>query len=385
MNDDKDLNARKIAGEKIGDYESGKIRMTPIQGFAKPLSEIYTLKQLEIDKQKQLLSIAKLPYWIDKAEEKESHVFSKIGYGWGSKLNGAIGGGLCPGEILAVGASHAGAGKTAFLMQLVDGLALRNIEPQKILTPILLLSEMNPKSLIWRSLGRWTGKDSRNFRRGIYDEHGKVVRAQTQLFLEAGQVFNGRYGQSRKWIWFMDAQAFDGNFANLADPLNAWKSCLLEEHSSKGVEDVWPILVIDPIQRWQNHEKHEVEALNELCESINNLAHKNGWIVLMTSDTTKGSSVDGSSGNSNKVIPNVFRGSYKLMHILDFALVLGKRSGAEERVISAALVKNRSGSTAKYWESTQAVFDYEWTPRNGRFRCYSESRQCTNIPVTSRG
>ena len=158
-----------------------------------PIDSLYSLKDLEEDQARELVSLARLPTWISGPDS---------GHGWGSALNDLLGGGVCPGYFIAVGAAYAGAGKTAWVMQIADGLALRNVELLRSgapgpLTPVIICSEMAPKALTWRSLARWTGCPAHLFRAG----GGGLDPARAQTVMQkARDALTGPLGDARRWI-----------------------------------------------------------------------------------------------------------------------------------------------------------------------------------------
>jgi len=119
----------------------------------------YSAKNLAADMKRPRVSVAALPGWPGGPAH---------GQGWGRALDRALGG-LVPARVILLGAAGAKAGKTSFLMQLVDGLALLTAERAEgrggagPLLPVLVLSEMTPAALTWRTLGRWVGCSSRIF------------------------------------------------------------------------------------------------------------------------------------------------------------------------------------------------------------------------------
>ena len=91
----------------------------PIDTLAPTLNHLYGPQELTNDFTRTLVSFGTLPSWPGGPQ---------TGHGLGDLFNRSLGGGMCPGYMIAIGAAHAGAGKTAFVMQLADGLALRTSE-----------------------------------------------------------------------------------------------------------------------------------------------------------------------------------------------------------------------------------------------------------------
>ena len=371
-----DRNDQLVAGvidrearESMADFEADAARKD-LNRCAPTFADAYGLDELEADLSRELLSLDSLPPWPGQE--------APTGHGLGDRLNHLLGGGVCPGYMLAVGAAHAGAGKTAFVMQLADGLALRTAElltqpagecPAP-LTPVLVLSEMGCNALTWRTLARWTGVDSRAFRAGRSahpDWAGDKNPAR-----EALEAFGGPLGEARKLMRVVNPAAVKASGKGLVDRvaalLTSW--CAELKKSGDGDREVWPVVVVDPIQRWQETTKGEVEALNELVESLRDAAQEGKWVALLTSDTNKHSAAGGGESrpapNSREAGTAVFRGSYKLLHLVDAALYLHPREEGRDKppwtAISATVIKNRWGTAAQSGQTTggKATANYRW-------------------------
>jgi hypothetical protein len=337
-------------------------------GMAPRMSDLYGTKDLEADSRRELISIATLPTWPNA---QHPH-----GHGWGETLNRMLGGGICQGYFLAVGAASAGAGKTAFVMQLADGLALRTAELVREnkpgpLTPVLILSEMGAPQLTWRSLARWTGADSRIFRAGrsaasVLGHAGSEEEVDI-AFRKASAALEGDLGASRQFI--RCAVGLDAEGATLASKASEiakdWTAELKAEHPKR---EVWPVVVIDPIQRWQGT-GNEVEALNELVEAIGKEVISSNLIVIATSDTNKATGTGSTSGQGSQSQPEraaaVFRGSYKLHHLADAVIALDASDevvGTGKRKQQVIFAKNRWGSIFN-----KDPIRYDWEMKTGRF------------------
>lgn len=86
-------------------------RRVDLDSAAPTLGDAYGVAQLEHDRERELLTLSDLPH----------------GHRWGRHLDNILGG-IRPGYFLAFGAENAGSGKTAFVMQVADGLALLNAQ-----------------------------------------------------------------------------------------------------------------------------------------------------------------------------------------------------------------------------------------------------------------
>lgn len=327
---------------------------------APTLADRYDLTAFELDSSRTLISLANLPMWPGGAEDS--------GHGWGRALDGMLGGGVCPGYMLAVGAASAGAGKTAWIHQLADGLALRTLaqlegaearaEP---LTPVLFLSEMRADGLTWRSLARWTGKSASDFRAGAsHHERDSVAAA-------AREAFDSEWGRSRSFIRLWQGNALGGELPEaLARTVDAWKAELEAKHG----REVWPVVVIDPLQRFRKQgNTGEVEAVNELVAALGKRARADGWVVLLTSDTNKTSATGDGRDSSRTILEEgaaALRGTYQLTHEADAVIYLKREE--DGRTVRAHVVKNRWGrlsdpkgnnSPAFMWDGAAMRFEAE--------------------------
>lgn len=347
--------------EKTEDVPVDLAKLAPL------LSDVYGLEELERDQTRELVSLSHLPSWPNGPT---------TGHGWGETMDRVLGGGVCPGYFLVVGASHAGAGKTAFVMQIADGLTLRNVEilrkeERGPITPVVLLSEMSASALTWRTLARWTGEDSRTFRAGgsalrILDRSDAEERVD-RAFRAGREALRGPLGIARTYCRILSGVSVKEPIEALKHVCGSWREELTREHPNR---EVWPVVVLDPIQRWQDPGKSEVEALNELVENLGALANEEGWVVLATSDTNKPGATDRNDGGNalRERATAAIRGSYKLLHLADAALFLApaKKEKEEQREgeIEAWVVKNRWGVSIP---NDAAKIKYHWYVRTARF------------------
>jgi hypothetical protein len=330
-------------------------------------SVLYTLESIDHAREKELLSLAELPSAEDGSKAPR--------YGWGVRFNDIIGGGLAPGVLVALGASSAGAGKTSFLMQLIDGLALRSAllvegKEEGPLTPVFLLSEMSPEDLnarrlawltqeratTWRAGKTSEKKNTKVYVDGLYN-HARGLRAETGTL---GRVLSMSRQVVRGEVFSMGAQLVP----TIRALVSKWRSQLEEKHS----REVWPVVVFDPIQRFLRQDKNEIEAQNELVRQIDAAAEEDGWLCFLTSDTNKSSAKGEAGGDAGEVGATLFRGSYALIHGADIGCYLGKSEAPNKEApihtVPLKFFKNRSGPG----------FDdvlYHWEKATGRFKEFS--------------
>ena len=346
-----------------------------LEALAPTFASSYGLDHLVADEESELVTLARLPGWDPNGSDPPPYFGSATapdGHGLGEHFSDAIGRGLRPGEMMAVGASSAGAGKTAFLMQLVDGLALRNGDVLKgrsawgsVLTPVLVASEMGIDALTWRSLARWTGFPSSIFRGGrtVLSTDQKRAAAAWSAARSALSP-SSSLGLSRQWLRLVNPKnvgAFlskDGGgpqalVFELERIVEAWREQLARETK----KDVVPIVVLDPLQRYQGGDD-AIDALNALSRSLCTSTVEKKWITLVTSDTNKASAKgdNAKDATDGEQATAVFRGSYNLMHEVTAAVALRTSKtlfpSEEEkkrsvRVVEAVFAKQRWGSAAQ--------------------------------------
>ena len=331
-----------------------------------------------MDKRKGLISLKRLPGWPGHHED------GGFGHGWGPCLNGLLSHGLRPGEMVGLGAAHAAAGKTAFVMQLLDGLALRNrriLNGEAVggapLTPVLIASEMSTAALTWRSLARWTGCSSNVFRAGrtlLESHHPSVAREAEEAWQKADEALEGEFGAGRHWMRLLSparaslatAQGAKVLVEDIRALVESWREELGREHQGR---EIVPIVMVDPLQRYQSGQD-EVADLNALARELCAATVAGDWITLLTSDTNKASAKGerNEKGSDSEEGAAVFRGSYNLMHEVSAAIYLRKAADATEdeqkdglRYVETVLVKARWGGGVAPWPR------FRWYGATGRF------------------
>lgn len=329
----------------------------------RPLSALYGPEQLRADQGRELLSVASLPAWTRALTEDRAHA---TGHGLGYELDRALGG-IGPGYLLGVAAASAKAGKTALIHQLADGCAMRSADlllndskPGPV-TPVVMLSEMTARDLTWRTLARWTGHPASWFRAGKSaidlaggdSERVAQMWAEAERLLSPGDSVNAVARERFSRVYDPRGDKGEALLGGLRVLVEAWREDLAQDPRLRGRE-VWPVVMVDPIQRHTDKSKGPVEAMDTFADQLNDVARANGWIVLITSDATKNSAMGGTRGTADKpVSPEeegaaAFRGSYTLQHALDAALYLRAAPDAAERTdgfreLETVLVFNRWG------------------------------------------
>jgi len=294
------------------------------------------------------VAIDDLPAWPE-ANETIHGCKASSPHGWGRTLNDALGG-IRPGRVWAVGANGAGVGKTAFLGQLVDGLALRTaqlVTDDEPLTPVLWLSEMSAAELTERTLARWLGVSL-----GAIGGAGRFYgREQPEGRDDLAQLeHKALAGPLRGWREFVrdvDLRHATASGSDLFDlvlrrAVNPWRNELARLYE----RDVWPVVVVDPLQRFLDRAASPVEAQDELADDIARAARREGLVVLVTSDTNKAGATTGAGegGRSEQGVAGSFRGSYVLQHAADAVIHVERMSeGDTTAEVAVSVIKNRNG------------------------------------------
>lgn len=355
---------------------------------------LYSLSAARLDEKLQLLTLARLPQW----EQEIGQAPVPTGHGWGYHLDELLGQGLARGELIAIAADRAGAGKTALLAQIVDGIITRSLiiarqeQPEQrwgdVMTPVVLLSEMSPQQLAWRSGARWLGVSSQAFRGGVSyrnrlrtDDMRLANDQNWQRFFRLLDPDATPFGAARQYwlkrITLSTAlEAMDRNSEEwgdmLVDAIRAWVLGLYGKNG-EGLPQgtVRPVLVVDPIQRSQQLDLPDVEALNRLARMLRTRAQQEGWIVLLTSDTNKVSATGATKKESTAIeeAAAAFRGSYGLQHELSTALYIRRPPTARDLKpleVEIVIPKSRWGAMPKGTPDDPWP-RFEWEPQYLRF------------------
>ena len=163
--------------------------------------------------------------------------------------------------------------------------------------------------------------------------------------------------------------------------LDAWREALRAETG----REVWPVLVVDPAQRFAAGDADEVEALNALCDAIRAEADARKLVVLMTSDTNKAAAKgdpDAGGRDAAQEVAATLRGSYKLSHIVDAALVLRPVEDAEASAGGARKVEVLVGLNR--WGPSGQAAAFSYAPASGRFEASEEPARARQTTATER-
>lgn len=348
---------------RLLDGQTPRPKKIPAGDFA--VEHTYGLTSLDLEEKRELVPVADLP---------QAH-------GWGAEVQAMLCGGLGAGDVFVLGAGKAGAGKTALVLQLADGLAMRSaqlagdpaLDPAQALTPVVILTELKTDDVAHRSIARLckfpysilrsAPAAIRHYGRVLRDEKRAEMLVHNAYAQARDEVTSGAFSTMRPWIHVArpapTAEMLDGLRAHIEE----WVTRIKRAHPAR---EVVPVVVVDPIQRMQQAGMSEVEALNVLSEKLDVYADECGWCVLMTSDTNKETAKGAAQGAKSADADDaagIFRGSYKLNHSSEITAVLTsddpvlqkvprgvrfKRAAVEPwqerpRAITLTITKNRNG------------------------------------------
>lgn len=373
------------------------------------MSALYGADELERDRNRELIGIGSLPPWPRWTSPHNNLLPS--GHGWGDALERYLGGGLGPGELYVVGAASAKAGKTALVMQLAEGLALRsaavalgtdglaqvgaglsvaelaaleaatsNLELYgDVLTPVVVVSEMPASALSRRTLGRWVGADANVFRAGRTalkrasspEERDGIELAwqRAHAALSCGLLSEARTSHTLQVPGRLVQEGADATW-KLGRYVERWRARLAERYQRKVV----PVLVVDPAQRFQAPLESEVMALSELSATIRQWVtgsvpgQMGPWCGLLTSDATKHSASGRAAKDGDDLATAVMRGSYHLIHEVSAAFVISRPRNS---IINAAHDAD---------ESTDDLGELVANTERDT-RCYDEAMRPTRVEI----
>lgn len=249
--------------------------------------------------------------------------------GMGPGLDRLLGGGLSPGQTMALVSHGAGAGKTAWLHQLVDGVAdasARSLADRGSVTPAIMVSEMTIRDLTIRSLARRAGVEGYVLRdpRG---PAGSRPLTSTETVGEAALMAARRAALECKEA-AEHVTAIDRRTRVTISDLHECVRRVRASWEAVGANVETVVVAVDPIHRLLDPTRPEIEGLGEALTGLLDLAQAEAAIVMLTSDTTRAAaSVRGSLGSLGRdelaaAVEMAFRGSYQLLHLPDVALGL---------------------------------------------------------------
>ena len=256
--------------------------------------------------------------------------------GMGPDLDRQLGGGLSPGQTVALVSAGAGVGKTALLHQFVDGVADRNAEvylraserdTEPEIVPVVLVSEMTVRDLTIRSLARRAGVEGTILR----DPKGPLGCRPLLDGLTYGQdaLAQARDAAEKAREAALFIVPVEKGVQITAETLGEVAQEARRSWESQGCQVPTVLLVVDPLHRILDPTRPEVESTGMALQALMGIAQRERAIVLFSSDTTKAAAAGrGTLGSQAKEqvlaqqVEAAFRGSYQLLHIPDVALGL---------------------------------------------------------------
>jgi hypothetical protein len=302
-------------------------------------------------------------------------------HGIGGALDDALQGGLRPKTLIGIGATSAKAGKTGLAMQLVDGLALRTAallssDEAGPLTPVFMLSEMTPVALNIRTFARWTRTPYRK-NEGLQ----KIAEAAESLLAKDHPDPTKRiFREAMEHRRIFDRLAIADSFRSRVYAIDLLKRALDEAADFYRADgrDVWPIVFVDPIHRWLDTSRPEVEGLGLLADTLRTLADDCNAIVIITSDTNKDNGTGRNNSNgADERFAGAARGSYQLIHSIDVGVLLETADGDKKGESSGVKPKTAQRENpvreatmkiaAARWGSSVGDVRFTWMPAEYRF------------------
>jgi hypothetical protein len=333
-----------------------------------------------------------------------------VQHGWGEYF-GRFLGGMSAGDFRVIGAGSAGAGKTWFECWLIHGLALqtacrllgvKGYETRPIVLPIWLTEMPRKGELYTRMVVSHLGCPAAVFTHGSAAHDAPGVRRHAELLgwtphevVRHARESEEKFGhddrfpmcvawnrvthvmrlsdlprRSRKSGVVINHRAGPELIDHFADAVEVFREDLARE-AGISVDQVLPVAVIDPGQRFTGEGKSETQAIDHLFGAIDEvLCNELGCSVVATSDTTKAAAREVSiekflSDPAETVGADIYGGSYKIMHHASDALAIcsEKASVPNARCVRTWIrsVKGRDSGAA------EEAFPFEWERALGRY------------------
>jgi len=409
----------RVTGRALGTLDAEDVARALLPSLRKK----YGAAEYKAKLRTPVLSCATLPPWQTITRDGVApDTSSPYGHGFGPEIDVALAGGLRPGQLILLGAKTAKAGKTAAADQLLDGLLLRSLDVlEKIKrgesTEELVLvrydfSEMGPGDLTDRQLGRWLGIDSTTFRRGdqahlapgirrrapdlhlSLEELARLVLAAGEQALEEGRLADLRDLRIMPEIDGLPGKAdpqFTADGRPVFKPLDYQSGTLLLRKIIEQIkihrrllaaqwgipeERICPLILVDPIQRYQGDGAGAVEALDGFAKALKEAAIALPCIVVATSDTNKASATGGAkqpdkgkadARNQGEKVAGTLRGSYAgTTHAPDLTLMI-EREDEDEDIKPGAPIRVRICTGANRWLARSISIAMWFDPETGRY------------------
>ena len=392
-----------------------KIDEARLRRLLPTLGQAYTAEQMRRDMARRPLRVDVLyPFadFITGVNERDPGPGHGLGHWFGRGL-----GGLAPGDFKVLGAPGSKAGKSHFLGQLAEGLALCTAarilgDPNYANAPVVLpvwISEMPKEGEIWlrmasrhfgfdmacvsdgelaeeargvqhmanelqwttsdvvrhaRALCEWTRSERDRLPLGFALEH--LVR---EIDLSALPMGKGR-GRFRE-----DPRTGPDLVGHVADAVALYRRDLAGLLSIPE-DDVLPVILLDPGQRWAGEGDSPKQALDALLAAgLSRICKRRtglGGVLLATSDTTKAATrmdlATFLSADGRALTADIFAGSQLIPHAADVSAVCSEApvgvAGAPPSLRTtqyARVLLGRTGAPAE-------CYPFDWEMHTGRFR-----------------
>jgi DNA-directed RNA polymerase subunit F len=339
------LDPADVPAERV---EQALLNAVPIRKFQSESLEDYTLDW----KSHPTIDLDKYPATIAGKEV----------VGWGKQMSDYLGG-VHQGSLIGISANGAGMGKTSYLQQMTDAIALRNSwvvefeDHSEPLMPLLYLSELDKYELKLRTLGRYMQvpySALRSKRRAMHLL--KLSTEEADAFKDKAEAFakEEKLGERiRPWIHSLDPKDRTQIREILENDLYLLKTAT-EAQYPEWKDKVWPVVALDPLQRWVASESDTIMGAGSLAIWVRSMCRRNGYIGFFTSDTNKASAAANKEGLTldqaqAQTGVEAFRGSQEIMHAATAAIVLYRLKSDTgnphdaNRTMYASVVKNRDG------------------------------------------
>lgn len=381
--------------------------------FIRSFEEFYGDEKLERDLKRKPVKIAGLVPVLDFATGLPSTapdlLTPPILMGWGPALCESIGG-LSHGDFRIIGAGAAGMGKTWFELWLAYGLALatahrllgvRGYEDAPVVLPIMLTELPKEGEFYFRAAASYLGADLACFSAGIgaaeapgvramaaeqgMTPHEVVDKARALLRLHGGderfplcvarrhvlRMLNQqdlpRRGRVRSV--FVDHRVGPDLIDHVADGIDLFRERLARD-AGVSVDDVLPVVVIDPAQRFIGDNESEKRAIDALFNAIDTVLCRDlGCAVIGTSDTTKAAARESTdiatflSKNAAALAADLFAGSQGIMHHADCLALCAEEAAPGVRKVKVHTRVLKSRATGAPAES----YPFTWERSVGRY------------------
>ena len=330
------------------DIQRAVLQALPVKPFQSESLEDYSLDW----KNHPTIDLDKYPAYIAGSEV----------VGWGKQMSDYIGG-IHQGSLIGISANGAGMGKTSYLQQMLDAIALRNSwvianeDYDEPIMPLIIMSELDKYELKLRTLGRYMEvpySALRSQRRAM--RMLKMSPEEATAFKDKAEKFakdETLAERLKPWVHILDPKDRTQVREILENDLYTLKATT-EAIWPKWKGKVWPVVALDPLQRWVASESDTIMGAGSLAIWLRNLCRRNGYIGFFTSDTNKASAAANKEGLTldqaqAQTGVEAFRGSQEIMHAATTALVLYRLKADDGnphtpiRTMYASVVKNRDG------------------------------------------